>query len=113
MKKQKKSDEILINVTDNQLTIYDINLLEKQLKEYNKKNGVINDSGVDSIINNCKLYNMTVNNLTSTIDSKVVYLLLQLNTSIIKYLQLYSIVPSLSRKNVNVKSNSKLNDIKK
>lgn len=107
-----KNDELLDFDEKIELKEYDIIKLEKQLKAYNKSNAITNESGINSIINNCRLYNYTVNNI-STVDSKTVYLLMQLSTSIIKYLQLYAIVPSLSRKNVNVKSNSKLNNLKK
>ncbi len=100
----------LNNKVDIGLELFNINTLERNVKKYNKENGIVDNSGVIALINNCKLYNNLITNYDG--NDKKVYVIYQLNLQIVKLLSLYNIVPKSSRKNASQKSTSKISKLR-
>lgn len=95
--------------------IYNIKELKEKLERYNIANNIDSNAGITCLLNTCKIYNATSKQLDfmEEPDTKLIYLIVQLNSQIIKSLQLYGVMPSLSRKSQAVKSTSKLSKLKK
>jgi len=71
-----------------------IRIIEKQLLEINKKNGVSTNAAVQLIVNNLQLYNDLLFRYTKQDDTSLVFILYQINGQIFKQLKEYKILPS-------------------
>jgi len=71
-----------------------IRIIEKQLLEINKKNGVSTNAAVQLIVNNLQLYNDLLFRYTKQDDTSLVFILYQINGQIFKQLKEFKILPS-------------------
>ena len=71
-----------------------IRIIEKQLLQINKKNGVSTNAAVQLIVNNLQLYNDLLFRYTKQDDTSLVFILYQINGQIFKQLKEFKILPS-------------------